>query len=84
MKPLLWVARPSSQVPLHCYGKSREDITALPKAKELAVYLSQVVQDRQVLSNKALHLFLQTKLTMEVLLIDKPSKSETTTNNSRR
>ena len=46
-----------------------------PKAKELAVYLSQVVQDRQVLSNKALHLFLQTKLTMEVLLIDKPSKS---------
>jgi len=49
MKPLLWVARPSSQ------------------AKELAVYLSQVVQDRQVLSNKALHLFLQTKLTMEAI-----------------
>merc|ERR1711962_1337460 len=49
MKPLMWVARPSSQ------------------AKELAVYLSQVVQDRQVLSNKALHLFLQTKLTMEAI-----------------
>ena len=80
MKPLLWVARSSSQVQLLWKVKRRHP----PKAKELAVYLSQVVQDRQVLSNKALHLFLQTKLTMEVLFIDKPSKSETTTNNSRR
>ena len=73
MKPLLWVARPSSQVQLLWKVKRRHH--APPKAKELAVYLSQVVQDRQVLSNKALHLFLQTKLTMEVLFIDTPSKS---------
>jgi len=39
------------------------------QAKELAVYMSQVLQDRQLLSNKALHLFLQTRLSMEVLLI---------------
>ena len=83
MKPLLWVARPSSQVP-YLWKVKRTHHHRSPQAKELAVYLSQVVQDRQVLSNKALHLFLQTKLTMEVLLIDKPSKSETTTNNSRR
>ena len=38
------------------------------QAKELAVYMSQVLQDRQLLSNKALHLFLQTSLSMEVLL----------------
>ena len=37
------------------------------QAKELAVFLSQVLQDRQLLSNKALHLFLQTRLSMEVL-----------------
>jgi len=37
------------------------------QAKELAVYMSQVLQDRQLLSNKALHLFLQTSLSMEVI-----------------
>jgi len=37
------------------------------QAKELAVYLSQVLQDKQLLSNKALHLFLQTRLSMEVI-----------------
>jgi len=37
------------------------------QAKELAVYLSQVLQDRQLLSNKALHLFLQTRLSMEAI-----------------
>ena len=30
--------------------------------------MSQVLQDRQLLSNKALHLFLQTSFSMEVLL----------------
>jgi len=37
------------------------------QAKELAVFLSQVLQDRQLLSNKALHLFLQTRLSMEAI-----------------
>ena len=63
IKPLLWVTRSSSQV-----GIQKCNLYFL-QAKELAVYMSQVLQDRQLLSNKALHLFLQTRLSMEVLLI---------------
>jgi hypothetical protein len=36
------------------------------QAQQLAGYLALVLQDRQLLSNKALHLFLQTGLSMEV------------------
>ena len=63
LKPLLWVTRPASQVR---WGLEKVNLH-LSQAKELAVYLSQVLQDRQLLSNKALHLFLQTRLSMEVL-----------------
>ena len=44
------------------------------QAQALAAYLSMVLQNKQLLSNKALHLFLQTGLSMQVaalpLLID--------------
>ena len=65
IKPLLWVTRSSSQVRRRIEKCNSYFVL---QAKELAVYMSQVLQDRQLLSNKALHLFLQTSLSMEVLL----------------
>ena len=40
-----------------------------PQARALASFLSMVLQNKQLLSNKALHLFLQTGLSMQVTTI---------------